>query len=348
MATSHTRPTVHDIAREANVSLATVDRVLNERSGVREATVEKVRAAIARLGYVRDTAAANLARQRSYRFAFVLPDGPSLFADAIRKALRAATVTRVTERITLSLIAVPAHDPHLIVRKLQALDPTLIDGVALMVPETPQVRDAVTRMKRAGMVVIAMASDLPNSERDFFVGIDSLAAGRTAAQILGKFARGPGQILVVTNSMRSRDSLERRLGFDQVMQAHFPHLAVLPSLESFDDPGRMENLVLDALLSRPALVGLYSMGSGNLAVLRALRRSARRMDLAVIMHELTDPLRAALLADDIDAVIAQNVGHLVRSALRVMCSLSDQLAILEGQERLRIEIILRENLPPQS
>ncbi|MES2813521.1 MAG: LacI family DNA-binding transcriptional regulator, partial [Pseudomonadota bacterium] len=44
------RPTVNDIAREAGVSLATVDRVLNARPGVREKTVTAVNDAIARLG----------------------------------------------------------------------------------------------------------------------------------------------------------------------------------------------------------------------------------------------------------------------------------------------------------
>ena len=44
-------PTVNDIARVAGVSLATVDRVLNGRPGVRSSTVEKVQKAIAELGY---------------------------------------------------------------------------------------------------------------------------------------------------------------------------------------------------------------------------------------------------------------------------------------------------------
>jgi len=54
------KPTVNDIARVAGVSLATVDRVLNGRSGVRSLTIAKVNKAIDELGYVRDTAAANL------------------------------------------------------------------------------------------------------------------------------------------------------------------------------------------------------------------------------------------------------------------------------------------------
>ena len=66
------KPTVNDIARVAGVSLATVDRVLNRRPGVRAVTVQKVHKAIDERGYVRDTAAANLARKRVYNFLFVL------------------------------------------------------------------------------------------------------------------------------------------------------------------------------------------------------------------------------------------------------------------------------------
>ena len=68
---SPTKPTVNDIARVAGVSLATVDRVLNSRPGVREVTIERVNKAIRELGYVRDQAAANLARGRTYNFLFV-------------------------------------------------------------------------------------------------------------------------------------------------------------------------------------------------------------------------------------------------------------------------------------
>ncbi len=338
------KPTVHDIARVARVSLATVDRVLNGRSGVREKTIDKVNDAIRELGYVRDRSAANLARQRQYSFTFVLPEGPSQFVDTIREALRDAYASQIADRVTLNVISVPTHDPHAIVRKLLSIDVSGLDGIALVVPETPQIRDLVARLKAAGVAVIALASDLPNSERDFFVGVDSVAAGRTSGLLMGKFAPDAGEILVVTNSMRARDSLERRLGFDQVMQTSFPHLKVLPTIESFDDPARMEELVYGMLIRKPRLLGLYSMGSGNLAVLRALRRSARSAELSVIVHELTPPTRAGLLSNEIDAVIAQNVGHLVRSALRVLRNLSDRLPIFEAQERIRIEIVMRENL----
>jgi LacI family transcriptional regulator len=65
--------TLNDVARAVGVSLATVDRVVNRREGVRAETVARVEAAVAKLGYHADVAAARLARGQSFRFAFVLP-----------------------------------------------------------------------------------------------------------------------------------------------------------------------------------------------------------------------------------------------------------------------------------
>ena len=54
------KPTVHDIARTVGVSLATVDRVLNDRPGVRAKTRDLVTSALAMPGYVRDVCASHL------------------------------------------------------------------------------------------------------------------------------------------------------------------------------------------------------------------------------------------------------------------------------------------------
>lgn len=340
------RPTVHDIAREAGVSLATVDRVLNARPGVRAQTVSRVREAVERLGYVRDTYAANLARQRHYRFAFVLPDGPNQFLDTFRAALREAAEAQAADRLSARIEAVPAHDPHAVVRMLNGLPLSRLDGVAIMTPETPQVRDAVGRLKAEGIPVVALVSDLPNSPRDHFVGIISFQAGRTAGVLMGRFIRSDAaRILAVTNSMQARDSIERRLGFDQVMAEDFPGMAVLPSIESHDDPERMARIVEEAFRSTPDIAGVYSMGPGNVPLLETLRRIGRARDLVVVAHELTPTTRAALLNREVDAVINQNVGHLVRSALRVLRAKCDGAEIFEAQERIRIDIVLRENLP---
>jgi LacI family transcriptional regulator len=339
------RPTVHDIAREAGVSLATVDRVLNGRPRVRESSVRLVQNAVEKLGYVRDVSAANLAKRKEYRFAFVIPDSKSQFVETIRNALAEMKQAAGPDRISIETVLAPVDDPNATARILIGLDPEHFEGVAIMCPETPQVRDAVMRLKLADLAVVALVSDLPSSARDHFVGVDNVAAGRTAGALMGRFLGGKtGKVLVVSGSLSLRDSIERRFGFDSILADGFPALEVLPTIESRHDNHRLISIVKQVMASHRDIIGIYALGSGNAAILDALRSTGRLKDCTVIMHELTPTTRAALAADEVDAVIMQNVGHLVRSSVRVLRAYSDKSAIVGSQEKIRIEIVMKENL----
>lgn len=340
------KPTVHDIAKEAGVSLATVDRVLNARPGVREKTVRRVQDAVTKLGYVRDIYAANLARQRTYNFAFVLPDGPSQFLRALRDAIEETANTATPERLQIHTTNVSFRDPAKLDRVFQELEMAGIDGVAIMGNEIPMVRDAISRMKEKGVAVVALVTDQPNSERDHFVGIDNVAAGRTAGVLMGRFVGDPpGRIAVVVNTMQARDMVERRLGFDTVMAESFPHLLTLPSLEGRDDHALTAQVLGNCMADHGPVVGIYCVGAGTRGVTQVVDELGLASQVVVIGHELTPHSRSALRGGLIDVIINQNTGHLARSAMRVLRAKCDGLPIIASQEKIRIEIVLKENLP---
>ncbi|MEH6478265.1 MAG: LacI family DNA-binding transcriptional regulator, partial [Sneathiella sp.] len=166
------KPTVNDIARVAGVSLATVDRVMNGRPGVRNVTIERVYDAIQELGYVRDTAAANLARGRVYNFQFLLPQSNNEFVTSLEHQIMGISKVMAFERTKISYEKIPAFNPQALASILSRMDPNNIDGVAIFGPETAAVKEAIDQIKKRGMSVIALVSDLPSSERDYFVGID--------------------------------------------------------------------------------------------------------------------------------------------------------------------------------
>jgi LacI family transcriptional regulator len=338
------KPTVHDIARVAGVSLATVDRVLNARPGVRTVTVEKVRAAVSELGYVRDLSAANLARQREYRFVFILPAGDSEFHIGLRRSVAEAGRVLAADRVQVVMRLVPEDDAHAIARELALIDPKRTDGVAIMAHETPLLRDAIGHLKENGIPVVAFVSDLPNTGCDDFIGVNNRAAGRTAATLLGRFCGGAGEIAVIASSLQARDAVERRLGFDEVIAEDFPGIAVMPTIESHGDASRLGESLGRLLARRPAIRGVYSVSTGTRALVQTLPERAER-PLAVVVHELTPFARQSLVTRRIDAVITQDVGHLARSAQRILRGLCDGIQKNREQERIRIEIILRENLP---
>ena len=339
------KPTVNDIARVAGVSLATVDRVLNMRQGVRHVTIEKVNKAIEELGYIRDTAAANLARGRQYRLLFVLPETTNEFVLALQHAIEEQGAKQLHQRTVLKRVSVPPFDPQSIVETLDALSRDDTDGVAVFGPETPSVRDAVKRVRAKGIAVVALVADLPSSDRDHFVGIDNIAAGRTAAQLMGRFVRGAGRILVITGSQLARDHLERRKGFDEVMAAEFPQLEVMASIIGRDDPILLRSLLPDVFSAYPDIRGIYSSAGGNPGLIEYLEQTGHHKDIVVIAHELTPVCRAALENGVFDALISQDTGHLVRSAVRLLKATADSAPFDHTQERIRIDIYLRENMP---
>jgi LacI family transcriptional regulator len=340
------KPTVHDIARSAGVSLATVDRVLNGRPGVRHITRERVEQAISNLGYVRDVAAANLAKSRTYSFVFLLPSNDNSFMIGLRDEVQEAVLRSGAERTTIRLVDVPPFDARALAEALDDLVGDEPDGVAFVAVESEAVQASVARLREAGIAVVTLVSDLPGSEREHFAGIDNHAAGRTSANLLGRFLNGrDGRVAVVAGSMLVRDHRERLEGFLSVMAEDFTRLAVLPVMEALDDPALAADLVSATLRRYPDVVGLYSLGAGNRGVVRALKDVKPEKRPVVIAHELTQTTRMALSEGLIDAVLNQDAGHEVRSAIRVLKAKVEGLPVIAAQERIRIDIFLKDNLP---
>ena len=338
------RPTVKDIAKHAEVSLATVDRVLNGRAGVRKATIDRVFKTIAEIGYVRDIDAANLARRREYKLAFVLAEGDNRFSTAVENKINEVISGPVADRTVLELIKAPEDDLHKVAAILNSLGKKNYDGIAVMAPETPLVRDAIRHLKEAGLAVVTLVSDLPDSGRDQYVGIDNIAAGRIAGFLMSSFlGKQGGKVLITSGSLRLRDSVERRLGFDAYMLEKNQQVNALPTLEGHSSAEILTDAVGNALKANSDIRGFYSAGAGITALLALLRESGRA-DTFVIAHDLTPQTREGLENETIDAVISQDVGHMIRSAIRVLKAVSDGTEIDAAQELIRIDIVLKENL----
>ena len=338
--------TAGDVAAAAGVSLATVDRVLNGRPGVRAATSKAVQEAVERLGFRKDVTAANLARGRRYRFGFLVPALPeNSFMQGVRREVEVAALRSLDQRIAVTLIEYAAFDAADLVRQLEACRTEGLMGVAVVAVDAPEVHDAIARLVAQGVAVVTIVSDAPASRRGWFIGPDNVAAGRVAASLLGRFV-GPrrGHVLTVAGRMTLRDHAERRLGFAQVVARDFPTLTLLPVAEGLDDHTVTKPLVAAALRTVPDLVGIYSMGAGNRGIVAALTEAGRTRDVVAVGHELTPFMREALLGGTFDAAINQDAAAEVRRAVQTLKALSDRQTAFRP-DPIRIEIYLKDNLP---
>ena len=341
------RPTVHDIAETAGVSLATVDRVLNRRPGVKAATRERVEQAIHKIGFVRDMAAANLAKGRTYPLVFVIPRGSNSFMEGLKFEVEQAIARSGHERTSIAIREVPRFDGGSLAAALDRLAADPPAGVAVVAVDHPMVHDAISRLKDCGVAIVTLVSDLPGSMRDHFAGVDNIAAGRTAGSLMGRFLVGrAGKVAVVAGSMLVGDHRDRLEGFRKSLGDLNANIEILPVMEGQDDPDQVHGLVSECLRREDHLAGIYSLGAGNRGLIRALKdMPATASRPIVIAHELTPHTRVALQAGLIDAVLNQDAGHEVRSAIRVLKARADGIDVIDGQERIRIDIFLKDNLP---
>lgn len=338
------RATVRDLAQAAGVSLATVDRVLNGRPGVRPATIEKVEAAIARLGFRRDLTASMLARARDIGLAVILPEGSNQFMNRLAEAAQAVGRQVRGERLRLDLLRIRAIDPGALIGALDGLSPDSHECAAIVAIDTPEVHAAVARAGKRGIRIITLVSDLPHSARHGFVGIDNVAAGRTAASLMGRFCR-MGKVGLVAGSLDLRDHAERIAGFRAVTGAQYPRLEIVGPVEGQDAFTATYEQTLALLRAHPDLMGLYNVGAGNAGMLTALAEMGMNRSVAVIAHELTGPTRAGLASGAVDVVIDQGP----EAEIRAVCEMAWRLVLgadaAPPERPLEIRIFLRDNLP---
>ena len=163
---------------------------------------------------------------------------------------------------------------------------------------------------------------------------------------MGRFLREQrGKVGLFAGSLSLRDHIERQFGFEQIMAQEFPHLEILPVRESRDDVEQTESLASQLLSEHKDLAGIYNVGGGTKGIVAGLDASGRAKDIVFIAHEITEGSRRALIRGSIDAIINQDAGHEVRSAVRVLIAKTDNVPFVEAQERIRIDIFMRDNLP---
>ena len=193
------------------------------------------------------------------------------------------------------------------------------DGVAVVALDHQSVRAAIDDLVAGGTYVVTLVSDVPSSRRHHYIGIDNVAAGRTAGSLMGRFVRtGAGKIGVIAGSQSLRDHAERIFGFNQVMSLEFPHLGVLSPVEGNDQDGESEALMMRLIADHPDLIGVYNVGAGTPGVAKAITDAGRESTITFIGHDLSNVTRRCLLRGVMDAVVAQDAGHETRSAMRVL------------------------------
>jgi LacI family transcriptional regulator len=328
-----------EIAARAGVSVATVDRVLNERDSVSAKTRQKV------LDAARDLGVRRLLPEPGHALLhldILLPRNETPFFRRLSAALRdgAAMLDRrvIVHRRTLAegdvaAMAAAIHSP-----------PHRRAGVIFAARDLPQIRLAVQAALDRGEACVAVASDLPDLPGLTYCGMDNRRAGRVAGHLMGRMCHRPGRVVVLGNAALYHAHRERFEGFAEAVAA-FPRLSVaLIEAEAHDDPERCHHALRRAMAQadRP-VVGIYNTGAGSEGILRALPPPGADRPIW-IGHEVSEDHVAYLRADRLDIAIDQDPDGQAIAALQSVLRAAGVMTSAAVPARVEFRIHTRHSL----
>ena len=313
------RITHGDIAAEAGVGVATVDRVLNRRAPVSKPTAARVLAAAEALGYH----ARGLLRQRVEDMApaktlgFILQKKSKWFYRTLAAEISRAVAGLGEIRGAAEIEFVASLSPDDLSAALLRMRGRA-DAVALVSVDHPAIGRAIADCAAAGLPVFSLLSPLSSPDVSGHVGIDGRRAGRTAGWAMSRFAARGGSVGILIGSHRYLGHEAMEIGFRSYMREFAPDTRLSEPVVYLDDGALAREAAAEILGASPGLAGLYHCGGGVSGVVRALEESGRGSGVFYICHEKSPAAVRGLLDGTVDLVIANSPRAIAARAAAAM------------------------------
>src|SRR5690606_24894856 len=191
---------VKEIARRANVSIATVDRVIHNRKGVSETTRQKINNIIKEIGFQPNILASRLASKKTNRFAVLIPNAKETdYWEAPRKGVERAYNEIKQYGIQLELFLFDLNDKQSFEKQAKAILDGGFHGVVLAPSFVDEARKFTAACELRKLPYVFINSDIPDAKGLAYIGPHLLKSGQLAGQLV-RFGLKQGKALIVNIS----------------------------------------------------------------------------------------------------------------------------------------------------
>ena len=199
--------TIKDVAKAANVSVATVSRVLNKKNNVSDEAAAAVNRAVEELGYAPNFLGRDLRKSETKRILAIIASTEQSFYSEVLRGMQDAAYAEGYDVLIATTRDDPEHEMHL----LGMLFSKSVDGAVLLAPKL----DSATISALAKKYNLAMCLERLDGCEILCVTIDNERAGYDATSYL--IGKGRRRIGLITTKVRSQSSIDREKGYRKAL-----------------------------------------------------------------------------------------------------------------------------------
>ncbi|HDT4620145.1 TPA: LacI family DNA-binding transcriptional regulator [Klebsiella oxytoca] len=338
--------TMKDIARDARVGIATVDRVLNKRTPVKESTERKVLESARRLGFALEQSQYRLAAGQSaipLRMGFILLQESHSFYHQLAQALEQAALPWHS----------PAQAPVFLHYDINAIDDMVaaiarlseeVDAIGIVALDNPLIRHAVAQAVDKGVRVFTLLSDMSIPQRTGYIGLDNQKAGRTAGWAVDRLCHGSGEIGIIVGDNRFICQESCEISFRSYLREHGKGDRVLEPVRSHERADIARRVTEEMLQRYPDLEAIYAPCGGVEGIIAALHAYQRQHQVTLICHGPVDHGELALIDGTIDLMLAHRLAEFASATVDafVQCAHQPQATFINALQPF--DLLTKENL----
>ena len=320
--------TIIDVALRAGVSKGTVDRVLHNRGEVSEASAARVNKAIEELGYEPNIYASLLATKKNYLIACLLPSSAEgEYWDKLRVGFERGSSQASTLGIETRIFQYDQYNPESFAAACDELLYAVPSGVVLPPLFKNDTLNFTSRLHDAGIPYIYVDSRLEDENYLAYFGMPSYRSGYLSAFLLTERCTEVREIAVIRlvrdRSRRSDPTVDRREGFSDYIEEHFPGC----SIESvYIDPSAPESVTptLEAFFAEHPGVKFIVMFNSRIHLASEFLLSHPVEGRRVVGFDDLDQNMEALKSGAVSVLIAQ---HTELQSMNAVSTLVDRVVM---------------------
>lgn len=341
--------TIKDIAKEAQVSEGTVDRVIHNRGGVSKKTAAKVRGILERHNFTVNPVASALAMKKKHQISVLIPEYTE--ADLFWKSPYLGVLKAADD---IKSFGVQVHsftfnqsdsDSYLSAFKvLLKTEPSAVIMVPNLSEETTQIINQLETLK---IPYLFLNIDINGYNNMSYVGQDSYTAGYIAAKLLHRQAQETSEFLIIQsrhNSTKNNAISDRVEGFKNYFIEN--KIKVQPQILKIDNIANTENSreIIKAYLDSHLQIKVVFVPSSRIYRVVNCMDKKRLKQLELVGFDNTPQNTACLLNDSVSFLISQKPFDQGYTAVRLLTDYLIEKKQPAEKIYLPIDILIKENV----